>query len=204
MQNKHEETNTEQQSSETNSCVCASQSVVDRISGALIRADINLLALALSAARLEDALSLIEDVKVATDINLYDPHLTAVLEDKSVVDALQAFETTTRKRLTEIVQEHHRKQAVNDQKSVLRVRYNKFRMWYGASITIFACGYMLYITIRDLSYADTVLGFLMGTLVGTVVTFYFGSSAKQGDLAENEVIRERYNHTSMPIKKEDK
>lgn len=179
------------------------QSLVDHISGALIRADVNLLALALSSARIDDAKALIADVKTITAIDLTVPTLCESLEKEEVVDTLQAYETTARSRLITLIQQRYGEQAVNDQKSVLRVRYNKFRMLYGASITAFACAYMLYITTRDLSYADTVLGFLMGTLVGTVVTFYFGSSAKQGDLAENEVVKERYNYTTSPNAKKD-
>lgn len=179
-----------------------SRPLADRASGALVKADVNLLAVALSSGTLSEASEIINDVFKVTGIDLLDPKLAEILTDKDVVDKLQSYETTMRAHLTEIMERSYQLRAFNDQRSVTRVRYNKFRMWYGGSITCFACGYMLYITIMDISYADTVLGFLMGTLVGTVVTFYFGSSAKQGDLSENEVVRERYNHSTSP-KKED-
>lgn len=179
-----------------------SRPIVDRASGALIKADVNLLAVALSSGTLEEASEIINDVFKVTGIDLLDHKLAEILTDNNIVDKLQSYETTMRAHLTEIMKKSYQQRAFNDQRSVTRVRYNKFRMWYGGSITCFACGYMLYITVMDISYADTVLGFLMGTLVGTVVTFYFGSSAKQGDLSENEVVRERYNYSASP-KKED-
>lgn len=182
--------------------VLPSHSAIERVAGTLIKSDINLLALALSAAHREDAIDIINDVKMATGIDLLDRKLTTVLEDSQAVDALQNYETMVRSHLTELLQKYHEEIAAREQKAVLRVRYSKFRMWYGASITTFACAYMLYITFRDLSYADTVLGFLMGTLVGTVVTFYFGSSAKLSDLSENEVASDKHTSTTTsPIKK---
>lgn len=189
------ETTVRKASTETNT-IRLTKPLVDRISGALTKADVNLLATALTSATLDEAMCIVEDVSHVTGVDLLDPRLIDILTDTVIVDKLQAYETTTRLHLTDIMRRTYQQGAVNDQRSVTRVRYNKFRMWYGGSITCFACVYMTYITIVDIGYADTVLGFLMGTLVGTVVTFYFGSSAKQGDLSENEVVRERYSSTT--------
>lgn len=175
------------------------RTILERISGTLYKSDVSLLAVALSMISIPNAIAIINDAWQSTEIDLTDPKLADFLSSHpEAVDHLQSYESTIRTHLLSLIRKVHQERAVNDQSSVVRVRYNKFRMWYGGGITTFACAYMLFITYQNLSYADTVLGFLMGTMVSTIVSFYFGSSAKQGDLAENDVFREKYNHTSTP------
>lgn len=47
--------------------------------------------------------------------------------------------------------------------------------------TTFAIVYILFITFHDIPeknirFADTILGFLLGTVVATIINFFFGSS----------------------------
>jgi len=58
---------------------------------------------------------------------------------------------------------------------------NRFLLYFaaslvGISLTYVFCITFLKIPIGNERYADVCLGFLLGTLVGTIITFYYGSS----------------------------
>jgi len=60
-------------------------------------------------------------------------------------------------------------------------RAGRFMYWLGGSWSAFAASYITAITFFDVPkenvrFADTVLGFLLGTVVTSVLNFYFGSS----------------------------
>lgn len=59
----------------------------------------------------------------------------------------------------------------------------------------FSSIYILWITFgtipqQNVRFADTILGFLLGTIIATIITFFFGSSqsSKNKDSAINDVI----------------
>lgn len=57
----------------------------------------------------------------------------------------------------------------------------RFIYYFAAAWSAFAMGYLLMITIVDIPadnqrFADTILGFLLGTIIAGIVQFFFGSS----------------------------
>lgn len=57
----------------------------------------------------------------------------------------------------------------------------RFVYYFAAGWSLFAAGYLLAITFLDVPensvrFADTALGFILGTLIATIVNFFFGSS----------------------------
>lgn len=60
--------------------------------------------------------------------------------------------------------------------------------------TFAAIGYIYLITVRqipeqNLRIVDTVLGFVLGTIVATIINYFFGSS--QGSADKNELIKNK-------------
>jgi uncharacterized membrane protein YgaE (UPF0421/DUF939 family) len=60
--------------------------------------------------------------------------------------------------------------------------------------SLFAMGYVIAITLTDIPeknirFADTILGFLLGTIVSTIMGYFFGSSqsSKDKDLIINSI-----------------
>lgn len=57
----------------------------------------------------------------------------------------------------------------------------RFVYWFAAAWSLFAMGYIVLITFTDIPlantrFADTILGFLLGTIVATIIVYFFGSS----------------------------
>lgn len=57
----------------------------------------------------------------------------------------------------------------------------RFIYLFAAAWSVFAMGYLLLITLVDIPegnqrFADTILGFLLGTIIAAIVQFFFGSS----------------------------
>lgn len=57
----------------------------------------------------------------------------------------------------------------------------RFVYLFAAAWSIFAMGYLLMITLISIQpenqrFADTILGFLLGTIISTIVSYFFGSS----------------------------
>ena len=58
---------------------------------------------------------------------------------------------------------------------------NRFLLYFAASVVAISLIYVFCITFLNIPkgnerYADVCLGFLLGTLIGTIITFYYGSS----------------------------
>lgn len=63
---------------------------------------------------------------------------------------------------------------------------SRFMLWFGAGNIAVTFIYIFCITFIEVpkdnqKFADTILGFLMGTLVATIIQFYFGSSHNSRD-----------------------
>lgn len=57
----------------------------------------------------------------------------------------------------------------------------RFIYWFAASWSFFSMAYITLITFSDIPlgntrFADTILGFLLGTIVATIIVYFFGSS----------------------------
>lgn len=71
-------------------------------------------------------------------------------------------------------------------------KFVKRFIYYFASITTFVTfSYIFLITFgnipeKNIRFADTVLGFLLGTLLATIITFFYGTSS--GSLAKTQMI----------------
>ena len=67
----------------------------------------------------------------------------------------------------------------------------RFVYIFAAAWSIFACGYIGAITFYPIPtgserFADTILGFLLGTVIGSILNFFFGSS--MGSKQKTEII----------------
>ena len=65
----------------------------------------------------------------------------------------------------------------------------QFVYWFATFWSMFAAGYIAFITFGNIPednqrFADTILGFLLGTVVATILQFFFGSSmgSKEKDM----------------------
>jgi ABC-type nitrate/sulfonate/bicarbonate transport system permease component len=61
-----------------------------------------------------------------------------------------------------------------------------FKYAFAALWSVFSMGYITIITMTDIPeknirFADTVLGFLLGTIVSTIIGYFFGSSQSSKD-----------------------
>jgi hypothetical protein len=68
----------------------------------------------------------------------------------------------------------------------------RFVMYFAVGWSIFAAGYLVGITFfpipdTNIRFADTIVGFLLGTLISTIMNFFFGSS--RGSQMKDEVVK---------------
>ena len=66
---------------------------------------------------------------------------------------------------------------------------NKFMIYYASGVTFISFVYIFCITFIPLPkdnqrFADVILGFLLGSLIGSILQYYFGSSATSKDKDE--------------------
>lgn len=80
-------------------------------------------------------------------------------------------------------------------------RAKHFVMDFGWFWSVFACAYIGFITFgtipeANVRFADTILGFVLGTVVSTVLNFFYGSAHSSNDKQETikEVLHEKMEH----------
>lgn len=62
----------------------------------------------------------------------------------------------------------------------------RFIYYFSAAWSLFACTYIICITFMDIPadnvrFADTILGFMLGTVIATILNFFLGSSKASQD-----------------------
>ncbi len=142
--------------------------------------DINLLALAFTWATPEETAILLNYIKQATNLDLTDPVVIHNLDDAQV-DKLQKFETSHKSFLLAIIFRQHDAELQEQDKVVFKRRSLGFIRIFGSILIFFALIYIAAITwipipADNVRFADTCLGFLLGTVVSTIINFFFGSS----------------------------
>lgn len=65
----------------------------------------------------------------------------------------------------------------------------RFVYWFAAYWSLSACAYIGFITFWDIPannvrFADTILGFVLGTLIATIIQFFYGSSRSSSGKTE--------------------
>lgn len=72
----------------------------------------------------------------------------------------------------------------------------RFIYYYATSVTLFTFLYIFLITFiaipqENIRFADTVLGFLLGTLISTIVYYFFGTSKSSNEKTGilNEILK---------------
>lgn len=109
--------------------------------------------------------------------------LTALTSSAEAVQKAKEFEMTHEEKMMEmlfadIANARAMQMAALQQSDVFSKRFiYYFAIWW----SVFASVYILWITFgtipeQNVRFADTILGFLLGTVVATIMTFFFGSS----------------------------
>lgn len=126
-------------------------------------------------AEIAIAVTGISDPKKATETILVDPLLE--LEFRKQIKAQE--HDLNRLYLLDVQDARHMQIEVikNGRTRVSR----EFIYWYAAFITLFACSYIAAITFftvpeSSTRFADTALGFILGTMISAVIQFFYGSS----------------------------
>lgn len=65
----------------------------------------------------------------------------------------------------------------------------RFVYWFAAFWSLFACAYIGFITFGEIPannvrFADTILGFVLGTLIATIMQYFYGSSRSSSGKTE--------------------
>lgn len=75
----------------------------------------------------------------------------------------------------------------------------RFVYWFAAFWSLSACAYIAFITFGEIPannvrFADTILGFVLGTLIATIIQFFYGSSRSSS--GKTEVMASLLNKTT--------
>jgi hypothetical protein len=100
------------------------------------------------------------------------------------IERLRVFEREHAQKLLELINEdvasaRQLQKAALEQEDLFSKR---FIYYFAAFWSLFATGYISFITFGsvpfdNVRFADTVLGFLLGTIIATMIGFFYGSSS---------------------------
>jgi hypothetical protein len=100
------------------------------------------------------------------------------------IERLRVFEKEHAHKLLELINED-----LNSARQLQKVALEqadlfskRFVYYFAAFWSFFATGYISFITfgsvpMDNVRFADTVLGFLLGTIIATIIAFFYGSSS---------------------------
>lgn len=132
-------------------------------------------------------------VKALTGIDLESKELTAEDKQKIMDSQIEIMKIDFEKMKLEY-------QNTNDARDMQKVAlqqddtFSKRYVYYLATFWSFvAVGYIFLITFltipeANVRFADTTLGFLLGTIVATIINYFFGSSKSSSD--KNQLLKE--------------
>ena len=180
--------------------------ILTSLVGMLATKGFNLLSDALSSAT-DTGVEKIKDlVKEKTGIDISSPESIENMTPEQVIQ-LRKFEVDERGVLINAILEDQRIRAANTenaramQVAALNVSGGKglhayFIYWYGAILSFVAIAYIFGITWgtipeANVRFADTCLGFLLGTLLGTIVNFFFGTGLQDSSLISSALGKKK-------------
>ena len=132
-------------------------------------------------------------IKAVTGIDLESKELTAEEKQKIIDSQIEIMKIDFEKIKLEY-------QNTNDARDMQKVAlqqddtFSKRYVYYLATFWSFvAVGYIFLITFltipeTNVRFADTTLGFLLGTIVATIINYFFGSSKSSSD--KNQLLKE--------------
>ena len=132
-------------------------------------------------------------VKALTGIDLESKELTAEDKQKIMDSQIEIMKIDFEKMKLEY-------QNTNDARDMQKVAlqqddtFSKRYVYYLATFWSFvAVGYIFLLTFltipeANVRFADTTLGFLLGTIVATIINYFFGSSKSSSD--KNQLLKE--------------
>ena len=133
-------------------------------------------------------------VKALTGIDLESKELTAEDKQKIMDSQIEIMKIDFEKMKLEY-------QNTNDARDMQKVAlqqddtFSKRYVYYLATFWSFvAVGYIFLITFltipeANVRFADTTLGFLLGTIVATIINYFFGSSKSSSD--KNQLLKDK-------------
>ena len=132
-------------------------------------------------------------IKSITGIDLDDKELTAEQKQKIMDSQIEIMKIDFEKLRLDY-------QNVNDARDMQKVAlqqddiFSKRYVYYLATFWSFVCViYIFFITFGNIPesnvrFADTILGFLLGTIIATIINFFLGSS--KGSADKQEIINQ--------------
>lgn len=156
--------------------------LIDTIVDGLYSRDVNLFALALRAMTEDEASEIIESAKRETEIDIKSSDVWSSLTPTQI-DELQKFETNHRTYLLSIIEKRYENDCMLLKKVNQQDKDSSFRRKLAVGMLIYSCVFLcmiVWIPIPESQnrYVDYILGFLTGTVVTTVINYFYGNSSK--------------------------
>ena len=156
--------------------------LINTIVDGLYTKDVNLFALALRAMTENEANDIIESAIRETQIDIKASEIWSSLTPAQI-DELQKFETNHRTYLLSIIEKKYENDTMLLKKVNQQDKDSSFRRKLAVGMLIYSCVFLcmiVWIPIPESQnrYVDYILGFLTGTVVTTVINYFYGNSSK--------------------------
>ena len=156
--------------------------LINTIVDGLYTKDVNLFALALRAMTENEANDIIESAIRETQIDIKASDIWSSLTPAQI-DELQKFETNHRTYLLSIIENKYEADSMMLKKVNEQDKDSSFRRKLAVGMLIYSCVFLCMIVWVPIPepqnrYVDYILGFLTGTVVTTVINYFYGTSSK--------------------------